>query len=67
MHPMFTAQFSVSVAHVAPVVSSVLSISCQFAGSWCLVPDGDMFAMPHLTFGVDISMMLSSRIFSYLQ
>lgn len=57
VQPVFAAWFSVTVAHVAPVVPSALGISPLFAGSWRLVPEGVAFAMVRLTFGADISRM----------
>ena len=66
MHPMFTAQFSVPMVHVAPAVPSVLGVSCMFSGSWCSVPEGVVFATARLMFGVDASRMPSGRMLSLL-
>lgn len=49
-----------------PVVHSMVSTSCQFAGRWHLALVGDMCAMAQLTFEVDISRMLRSQMFSLL-
>lgn len=64
MHSMFTAQFSVPVAHVATAVPSVLGVSRLFAGSWHSVPEGVAFAMAQLTFGVDACRVLGSQMLS---
>lgn len=68
VHPVFAAQFSVPVAHVALSVPSVLSIGPLFAGSWHSVPEGITFAMtfakPQLTFGVDASRLLGGQMLS---
>lgn len=43
VHPMFTAQFSVPVAHMALAVPSVLDVIFLFEGSCHLVPEGHVW------------------------